>query len=216
MRVRSQVIYKSYKSREVSNGLGAGGPPSGLVFRVEMHTTGKLKGQEKQCKVEFMSGWFSESRGYGGVSKTKSLIVTIESIKLLVREVIRTGDTTAVCAFVDNVQEEANEEFLAVVKEWWEYASAENAEVLRDQKRREYAFASKVFQIGDVVGRSYEYNHLYTISGERFEWNSYHGGGWRYSFPGYSGYREHFWIPTEEQKATLPVIKFDEQNRRIG
>lgn len=148
--------YKSYTGVIYTSHAPNGEPGS---ITVKVYATKKPK-----ADVIIGTGWFSESRGYGGESGSTATITNPDAIALC-RAAIATPD--AIPGLIDKMIEMgANGEILPKLvpgNEWkrkaytdklsrfWTLANVDNPSAFVDNERRERAFADKKFNVGDRV-----------------------------------------------------------------
>lgn len=207
MAVKTNILsYKSYKGREFRNSNGVpSGEPSYLIVKV-------FATKKPKAEISVLHGWFSESRGFGGTSGDKLTVTGGELYGLCVSVL---NSDAALMGLIDKLAEAAEHHTPGTVAwrirkdaaRWWVLANHENPTDLVDEERKNYAFNNKRFKIGDVVYATNSWNHrvLYRLTGERFDWHCYLGGGWRFSVPGCDAPQERWGFPTEGMK-DWPVV----------
>lgn len=140
------------------------------------------------AEVSVGIGWFSDSRGYGGQSNKFVRLTDLELVSLC-RGVL--ADDTGIAPLIDMLTEKAEQlkyaggTFVNLIARWWVLAQQENPTAFVAAERKQKAFDDKRFKVGDRV--AYRSRHGFanieaTITGERFDWADWRGGGWRFSF----------------------------------
>lgn len=180
------LIFKTYRGKRFSIQMRSNGmDPQGVVVKV-------FGTKKPKAEITVETGWFSDSRGYGGTS-TRKLTLTDPGAVEICRGVL--ADDAALGALIDWVGE--NYASLGGVSDrlprWWLLAQQENPSQFVTKERRELAFADKKFAAGEKVLYTHTYPaRVVELTGERFDWTDYFGGGWRFSFPGVDAPQHYF------------------------
>lgn len=192
-----RIFYQSYQAKRFTVRISANGcDPGSVLVKV-------FVGKKPKAEVSTEVGYYSESRGYGGTSARK-FTLTDEVAVMLCRAAI--VNDNALPALVDELlgrpdPGNAVEAYrMAGVRRglarWWLLAQQDNPDAFIAEERRAAAFANKKFKIGDVV--MFHSRHggpargPFAITGERFDWHPYLGGGWRFGVPGIDAPQSEF------------------------
>ena len=132
-----RLQYKSYTGMEFSIRTPNGSEPQSLTVKV-------FTGKKPRAEVLVGNGWFSESRGYGGMS-TKNMGITDPTIVQLCIEAIKSND--ALPPLIDRLQEDTSHPLVARIARWWLLSRQENISTFLMEERK----ANKPFGIGDAV-----------------------------------------------------------------
>lgn len=148
-----KLAYKSYTGAEFTIPTPSNGAePQTLTVKL-------FKGKSPRAEVSVGVGYFSESRGVGGVS-AKAIVVTAPEVVAMCAAAVSSVD--ALAPMIDKLQDDDNRALVAKVARWWLLSQQDSITEFLAEERR----ANKPFGVGDTAVM---HGRPVTIASERFD-----------------------------------------------
>lgn len=191
-----RIIFKSYQARTFSINLSTDGQnPSHVTVKV--YNTKKPK-----AEIVVGTGWYSDSRGYGGVSNNGVILTDPGAVAMCKATQVEDAAFAALVDWVVEQEQPVNggqqyqwDRLRRGLQRWWLLSQQEHPTSFVMAEREQAARNNKKFAVGQTVryvSRHGIESKVVTLTGERFDYSPVLGGGWRFSFPGVDAPQECF------------------------